>query len=78
MFFGEFEYGDIGHGHRLAVGTILRTVNSQLQLYYDKMWKDKLEDELARRGQDAGGNKLRTYRRFKERYSTEPYVRIMT
>ena len=61
MFFREFEYGEIGHGHRLAVGTILRTVNSQLQLYNDKKWKYKLEDELARRGQDAGGNKLRTY-----------------
>ena len=57
-FFREIEFGDIGHGHRLAVGVILRTVNAQLQLYYDRKWKDKLEDEFARRGQDAGGNKL--------------------
>ena len=78
MFFREIEFGDIGHGHRLAVGAILRTVNAQLQLYYNKKWKDKLEDEFARRGQDAGGNKLRTYRRFKESYSTEPYVKIIT
>ena len=78
MFFREIEFGDIGHGHRLAVGAILRTVNAQLQLYYDKKWKHKLEDEFARRGQDAGGNKLRTYRRFKESYSTEPYVKIIT
>ena len=76
-FFREIEFGDIGHGHRLAVGAILRTVNTQLQLYYDKKWKDKLEDEFARRGQDAGGNKLRT-RCFKESYSTEPYVNIIT
>ena len=73
MFFREIEFGDIGHGHRLAVGAILRTVNTQLQLYYDKKWRDKLENEFARRGQDAGGNKLSTYRRFKESYSTEPY-----
>ena len=27
---------------------------------------------------EAGGNKLRTYRRFKESYSTELYVKIIT
>ena len=66
MLFREIQFGDIGHDHRLAVGAILRTVNAQLQLYYDKKWKNKLEDEFARRGQDTCGNKLRTYRRFKE------------
>ena len=33
MFFREIEFGDIGHGHRLAVRAILRTVSAQLQLY---------------------------------------------
>ena len=78
MFFQEIEYGDIGHGHRLAVGAILSTVNTQLQLYYDKKRKDKSEDEFARRCQDAVENKLRTYRPFKESYSTEPNVKIIT
>ena len=30
------------------------------------------------RGIYAGGNKLRTYRKFKHSYSTEPYVKIIT
>ena len=79
MFFREIEFGDIGHGHRHAVGAILRTVNTQLQLYYDKKWKDKLENEFARRGgQDAGGNKVETstYRRFKESYSAETFFKF--
>ena len=29
------------------------------------------------RGETHGGNKLRTYRTFKNTYSTEPYVRII-
>ena len=57
--------------------TTLRTVNNQLHVYYEKCWKDKLNAEFARAGQDAGGNKLRTYRRFKESYTTEQYVEIV-
>ena len=77
-FFQKIQLGDICHGHRLTVGTTLRTVNSQLHVYYEQCWKDKLNAEFARAGQDAGGNKLRTYRRFKENYTTEQYVRIVT
>ena len=66
VFFQKIQLGDICHGHRLTVGTTLRTVNSQLHVYYEQCWKDKLNAEFARAGQDAGGNKLRTYRRFKE------------
>ena len=46
-------------------------------MYYEKFWKDKLNAEFARAGQDAGGNKLSTYRRFKENYTTEQYVEIV-
>ena len=35
------------------------------------MLDDKLNAELARAVQAAGGNKLRTYRRFEESYTTE-------
>ena len=37
-----------------------------------------MEDEFARRGQDASRNKLRTYRCFKVSYFTKPYVKIYT
>ena len=40
--------------------------------------KKKLNAEFAVRGQDAGGNKLRTYRKFKENYDTEQYVKVIT
>ena len=76
-FFQKIQLGDICHGHRRAVGATLRTVNSQLHVYYEKCWKDKLNAEFARAGQDAGGNKLRTYRRFKESYTIEQYVEIV-
>ena len=39
---------------------------------------ERLNTEFAVRGQDAGGNKLRTYRKFKENYDTEQYVEVIT
>ena len=38
----------------------------------------ELTVEYAVRGQDAGGNKLRTYKKFKENYDTEQYVKVIT
>ena len=32
--------------------------------------------DIAVRGPEAGSNKLRTYRKFKQHYTTEPYVNI--
>ena len=48
-----------------------------MQVYFENCWREKLDAEFARVGHDAGGNKLRTYRRFKESYTTEQYVRII-
>ena len=39
---------------------------------------EKLNTEFAARGQDAGGNKLRTYWKFKKTYDTEQYVKVIT
>ena len=65
-------------GDRLAVRATLITVNTKLQVFYfENCWGEKLDAEFARGGPDAGGNKLRTYRRFKESYTTEQYVRII-
>ena len=38
----------------------------------------KLNAEFAVRGQDAGGNKLGTYKKFKENYDTKQYVNVIT
>ena len=65
-------------GHRLAVRATLNTINSQLHVYFERIWREKLNTEVAVRGQDAGGNKLRTYRKFKENYDTEQYVKVIT
>ena len=74
MFFIEIEHEHICQGHRLAVRATLNTISSQLHVYFESIWKEKLNAEFAVRGQDAGGNKLRTYRKFKENYDTEQYV----
>ena len=34
--------------------------------------------DVAMRGINVGGNKLRTYQKFKHSYSTEPYVKVIT
>ena len=41
---------------------------------YEQRWQTKLNTDIAVRGPEAGGNKLRTYRKFKQQYTTEPYV----
>ena len=78
MFFIEIEHEHICQGHRLAVRATLNTINSQLHVYFERIWREKLNTEVAVRGQDAGGNKLRTYRKFKENYDTEQYVKVIT
>ena len=64
MFFMEIEHEHICQGHRLVVRATLNTINSQLHVYFENIWREKLNTEFAVRGQDAGGNKLRTYRKF--------------
>ena len=79
MFYQQIEL-DICLGDRLAERATLITVNTKLQVYFnyfENCWREKLDAEFARGGPDAGGNKLRTYRRFKESYTTEQYVRII-
>ena len=47
---------------------------SQLQL---TQWTEKLNAPVAVRGEMFGGNKLRTYRTFKNEFITEPYLSII-
>ena len=64
VFFIEIEHEHICQGHGLAVGGTWYTINSQLRVYFESIWKEKLNAEFAVGGQDVGGNKLRTYRKF--------------
>ena len=78
-FIIQIQHEHICISHRLAVRTVINSVNCQLlvQLLYEKSWKDILNADHARIGQEEGGNKLRTYRRVKHNYATEQYVKII-
>ena len=62
---------------KLYARLVLTVIDANLKIFYDKCWQEKLQAEFAVRGETHGGNKLRTYRTFKNTYSTEPYVRII-
>ena len=47
---------------------------SQLQL---TQWTEKIDAPVAVRGEMFCGNKLRTYRTFKNEFVTEPYLGII-
>ena len=54
----------------------MRAFETKLSTHYESQWKEKLQAEFAARGEQHGRNKLRTYRKFKDSYMTEPYVCI--
>ena len=54
----------------------MAAVNDDLKVYYELQWKEKLNSDVAVRGAEFGGNKLRTYKKFKSSFSTEVYVSI--
>ena len=56
----------------------MTTINSQLHVYFESIWREKLSAEFAVRGQDVEGNKLIAYRKFKENYDTEQYIKVIT
>ena len=78
-FYVEIEHDQICAANRLAVRATLNSVDNQLQILYEKQWNNllNLNADFARRGQEEGGNKLRTYRRVKQNYATEQYVKIL-
>ena len=56
---------------------VLALINCALKELYDGKWHEKLVSDHAVRGREEGGNKLRTYRKFKKEYATEQYVSII-
>ena len=76
-FYVEIEHDQICAANRLAVRATLNSVDSRLQILYEEQWNNLLNADFARRGQEEGGNKLRTYRRVKQNYATEQYVKIL-
>ena len=62
----------------LTARLVLPIIDAKLKILYGKCWQEKLQAEFAVRGKAHGGNKLRTYRTFKNTYIIEPYVHIIT
>ena len=62
----------------VSTSAVLNSIKPKLLAEYELEWQEKLNSDVAMRGINAGGNKLRTYRKFKHSYSTEPYVKIIT
>ena len=54
----------------------MRTIETKLSTHHESQWKEKLQAEFAVTGEQHYRNKLRTYRKFKDSYMTEPYVSI--
>ena len=58
--------------------SVLLSLEVELKVISDIVWKEKLTATSAIRGNAQSGNKLRTYSQFKHEYGTEPYVTIIT
>lgn len=77
-FLNEIGFENIYNSQRLVVRNVLGMIDTTLHTYYQRVWSEKLNSDVAVRGATAGGNKLRTYRQFKTTYATEQYVSIIT
>lgn len=78
IFFAQIGQAHVCQEQQLVKRTVMNSMDIALKVFYDSQWNDRLHAEHANRGREAGGNKLRTYKQFKEQYSTEPYVKIVT
>ena len=58
--------------------SVLLSIEAELKVISDIVWKEKLNANFRIRGKSQGGNKLRTYSQFKHEYGIEPYVTIIT
>ena len=78
VFFAKIEHDQLVCHQDFRVRQLLNSVDKKLQAYFLMQWKQKLQSDISVAGVEAGGNKLRTYRTFKENYGEEQYVRIIT
>ena len=77
-FFAKYDVEQQCLSPGVSTSAVLNSIKPKLLAEYELEWQEKLNSDVAMRGINAGGNKLRTYRKFKHSYSTEPYVKIIT
>jgi hypothetical protein len=65
-------FGDIVDS--LDTRFVVNTVLNKMFFVHVSKWRDSLNDDISRSGR--GGNKLRTYKLFKDRFETENYCKI--
>ena len=78
VFFAKIEHDQLVYHQDFRVRQLLNSVDKKLQKYFVMQWKQKLQSDISVAGVEAGGNKLRTYRTFKENYGEEQHVLIIT
>ena len=77
-FFSKYDVEQQCLSPVVSTFAVLNSIKPKLLAEYELEGQEKLNSDVARRGINAGGNKVRTYRKFKHSYSTEPYVKILT
>ena len=65
------------HAQDANTGSILCSFGHELSQLQPTQWTGKIKAPVAVRGEMFGGNKLRTYRTFKNEFITEPYLSII-
>ena len=78
LFFAKYDVEQQCLSPVVATSAVLNSIKPKLLAEYELEWQEKLNSDVAMRGINTNGNKLRIYRKFKHSYSTEPYVNIIT
>ena len=78
QFLSSIDHQYVCHAREVNIRSVMASINMELKCVFERQWKEKLNAEVSNRGEAYGGNKLRTYRTFKQSYSTEQYVCIVT
>ena len=63
------------NGNEYSLRQVISTCEQGFLMIYMDNWRNELNREHARR--ENGRNKLRTYRKFKCNFKTEPYVKVL-
>ena len=76
--FAKYDVEQQGLCPVVSASAVQNSIKPKLLSEYELEWDEKLNSDVAMRGINACGNKLRTYRKLKHSCSTEPYVKSIT
>ena len=64
IFFAKYDAEQQCLSPVVSTSAVLNSIKPKLLAEYELEWQEKLNSDVAMRGINAGGNKLRTYRKF--------------